>query len=326
MRRISTPVSVTPEAQNVRQPQLVPAGERLVLAYWDEGGREPGVYARLLDAEGKIETPAQRLSSARASEYPSLTRGPSGEFWAVWEEMFESGASDVVARRLGPNLEPRSAPVRLTALAPPAGAARQSRTADVAIAEDRLHIAFAKDLGGARVQVMLQSIALDDPALAAGLPAVSKRPGKGRAKVADQFIGALKPLSSASSKNAQPRVTCSSDGCFVAWDDEKAGALVAFLDRQRGPLWHREFAHKGARPSLAQDERGVVVAFYEDARLKLAPVTREGVGKSSVVSRVNGLQPYPDVARGEKPGQWYLAFRDYESAHLEIFALRADCP
>ena len=31
------------------------------------------------------------------------------------------------------------------------------------------------------------------------------------------------------------------------------------------------------------------------------------------------------IARGEKPGQWLVAFRDYESAHFEAFGLRAEC-
>ncbi|MGC4089110.1 MAG: hypothetical protein QM756_14745 [Polyangiaceae bacterium] len=45
-----------------------------------------------------------------------------------------------------------------------------------------------------------------------------------------------------------------------------------------------------------------------------------------MVSRVSGIQPAPDVVRGSKPGEWYIAFRDYEAAHLEVFAVRAECP
>jgi len=102
--------------------------------------------------------------------------------------------------------------------------------------------------------------------------------------------------------------------------------LMAFVDRERGPLWHREFGNKGASPALARDQRGLVVAWFEGARLKLAPLARDGIGTASLISRVSGIQPPPDVARGGKPGEWYVAFRDYESAHLEVFALRAECP
>ncbi|HYO96477.1 MAG TPA: hypothetical protein VER33_18320, partial [Polyangiaceae bacterium] len=328
MRRASLPVAVTPEAQNVRQPQLVPVGDQLALVYWEEGGKEPGAFVRLLDAEGKIATPARRLSSARSGDYhPTLVPGPDNELWAVWEEVFESSSSDIVARRLGPDLTPRGEAVRLTALRPPAGPARQPRTPDAAIAHGRLYVTFAKDLGGQRVQVMLQSISLKDPKLLKGLPPPAKPPrGRAARKKGDEFIGSLKPVSTPTSRNALPHLTCPEEGCFIAWDDEKAGALMAFVDKERGPLWHREFATKGARPMLARDDKGTLLAFYEDARLKVAPLAPDGVAKSSVVTRVNGLQPYPDLARGDKPGQWYVAFRDYEAAHLEVFALRVECP
>jgi hypothetical protein len=145
-------------------------------------------------------------------------------------------------------------------------------------------------------------------------------------KKEDEFLGVLKPVSGAEGRNAQPHVACADDGCFVAWDDEKGGSFVSFWHKERGPLWHREFAPKGKRPMLSHDQNGVVMAYYEDSRVKLASLTRNGVGKASVVSRVNGYQPNPDLVPGDAPGQWYIAFRDYESAHLEVFALRADCP
>lgn len=329
MRRISPAIPVTPEAYNVRQPQLVRAGSRLALVYWDEGGKEPGVYARMLDAAGKIEGPARKLSSQRKGQhFPALTQVSNDEFIAVWEEEFQTGSSDIVARRLGPDLKPKAPLVRLTALQTPSGVNRQPRTADATIAHGKLYVTFAKDLGGDRMQVMLQSVALDDPALETGLTPVAEKPRAktSKRKKEDLFVGALRPVSSAQSKNAQPHVACDDEGCFIAWDDEKAGALVSFWHKDRGPLWHREFARKGARSVLGRDDRSVVMAYYEDSRVKLAHLTRDGVGKPSVVSRINGYQPYPDLARGEKPGQWFVAFRDFESAHLEIFALRADCP
>jgi hypothetical protein len=326
MRRISLPIDVTPEAQSVRQFEIVPVGEHLALVYWEDGGKDPGVYARLLDAEGKIETSLRRLSSSRKGDYyPSLAPAANGDIWAVWEEEFEGNVSDVVARRLGPDLEPKANVVRLTAFRAPSGNARQPRTPSAVIDRNQLLVAFAKDLGGQRIQVMLQTIPLDDPALQTG---IAYKTGKGvrPPRKNDEVLGTMKSVSPASSRNPQPRLTCTDGGCFVAWDDEKAGALLAFVDRERGPLWHREFGNKGANPGLAQDERGLVVAWFEGARLKLAPIAREGIGTASLVSRVSGLQPPPDVTRGNKAGEWYVAFRDYESAHLEVFALRAECP
>jgi serine/threonine-protein kinase len=68
-----------------------------------------------------------------------------------------------------------------------------------------------------------------------------------------------------------------------------------------------------------------MVAWFEESRLRLAPLGADGVGKATTLSKVSGFQPNPELARGDAPGQWYVAFRDYESAHLEAFALRAQC-
>ena len=104
------------------------------------------------------------------------------------------------------------------------------------------------------------------------------------------------------------------------------GAYAAYLQHDKTePLWHREFSPKGIRPTLVAAADKTLIAWYEDSRLKLAELGRDGLGKASVLARVNGFQPEPDVTRGEKPGQWLVAFRDYESAHFEAFGLRAEC-
>jgi serine/threonine protein kinase len=325
MRRRSIPVPVTPESHNVRQLQLVAVKNGLALLYWDEGGKEPGVYVRLLDAEGKIQSAPQKLSSSRKSAYPALAVTPQGELWAVWEEEFESSGSDIVARKLGPELAPLAEAVRLTKLRKPRNAS-EPRTPDVTIAHGKLHVVFAKDLGNKRLQVMLQSVALDDPKLEQGLVPLSSKSKKNRTKEPeDEHLGSLLPVSVPSSKLAEPHLACTDDGCFIAWDNEKAGAVAAYVDREKGPLWHREFSRKGSRPSVSRDSRSAVIAWFEDSRLRFASLGRDGLGKPTTLSRVSGFQPNPDLAHGDMPGQWYIAFRDYESAHLEAFALRADC-
>ncbi|MFZ5890621.1 MAG: serine/threonine protein kinase [Myxococcota bacterium] len=324
MRRVTAPISVTPEAQNVRQYQLLQVGDKLALIYWDEG-REPGVYGRILDAEGKIATSLRKLSSNRKGDYaPSLAAGANDDFWAAWEEEFENGASDVVVRHLKADLEPFGPSTRITALKPPSGATRQPRTPALFVDSNQLQVAFARDLGGQRIQMMLQTIALNDPELSSGVP--RKLPKGQKPQKGDEVLGTLKALNSPGNRNTPPHITCGDEGCFIAWDEDKTGGFVSFVDRERGPLWHRTFAGKGAGPALGRDERSAVVAWFEGARLKLASVTRDGVGAASVVSRVSGIQPAPDVVRGSKPGEWYIAFRDYEAAHLEVFAARAECP
>jgi len=122
-------------------------------------------------------------------------------------------------------------------------------------------------------------------------------------------------------------LACGKDGCLVGWDEEKGGALVAFLEYGKPqPLWHRNFAEKGMRPAIVGDDAGAATAWFEESRLKLAPLGRDGVSMPSIVNRVSGMQPHPALARGGKPGEWLLAWRDYEAAHLELFALKAECP
>ena len=142
----------------------------------------------------------------------------------------------------------------------------------------------------------------------------------------DVHLGTLGPLSRASSKNTTPRIACMKSACAVVWDDDNAGAYAAYVEHDKvEPLWHRDFSPKGIRPTLLANDDKPLIAWYEEGRLKIAPFGRDGVGKPSVLARVNGFQPEPDFARGEKAGQWLVAFRDYESAHFEAFGLRAEC-
>jgi hypothetical protein len=167
---------------------------------------------------------------------------------------------------------------------------------------------------------MLLRVPLGDAALASGLVIDRKK------KTPDQFLGVLSALSRASSKNTTPRIACLKDACTVVWDDDNAGAYAAYIEKDKTePLWHRDFSPKGIRPTLVSTGDKTLVAWYEEQRLKLAEVKRDGIGKPSTLARVNGFQPEPDVTRGEKPGQWLVAFRDYESAHFEAFGLRTEC-
>jgi hypothetical protein len=181
-------------------------------------------------------------------------------------------------------------------------------------------VVFSVDRGADRHQIMLLRAPLNDPALSSGLVLDKKKKGS------DQFLGALSPLSRATSKNTTPRIACLKNACTVVWDDDNAGAYAAYIERDKAePLWHRDFSPKGIRPTLVSTDDKMLVAWYEEQRLKLAEVKRDGIGKPSVLARVNGFQPEPDVTRGEKPGQWLVAFRDYESAHFEAFGLRTEC-
>jgi serine/threonine protein kinase len=325
LRRVSPARLVTPEATSVRLPQLMLVGDKMVLVYWDDGGNEPGVFARLLENDGRIAGPARRISAPKRHEfYPALARAEDGTFWAVWEETVDDG-SDLMARHLSAELEPIAKPVRLTALVMGRdGHAAVASRPDVAVVEGQLSVVFSLQRDNKQRIMMLQDD-LTDPVLAGpGVTRATPPPGKKRGD--DAFAGKLFPLSTTDGKQDDPRMVCDRDGCYVAWDDAKGGALASYVDRKKGQaIWHREFARGGSSPALCLAPGGAAMAYYDASRLKFAMMTRDGVDPPSVLAKVGGTQPFPSIAAGNQPGQWYISWRDYESGHFETYVVRAQC-
>jgi len=323
MRRVSEPMPITPEASSVRLLQLVSFSGGAALLYWEDTGDAAGVYVRRLEADGKIAGPARRVSDVKKGElHPTLT-AVDGGYWVIWEEDASRGRVDLMARQLDDKLEPKGKPTRLAQLASAARNANTASSPDAVVSRGALQIVLSVDRGAEHHQIMLLRVALNDPALGTGL-VIDKK--KKKPSGVDLSIGTLLPLSRPNGKNTTARVACLEKACTVVWDDDAGGAYAAYLEHDKNePLWHREFAPKGIRPTLVTSGSKTWTSWYEDSRLKFAELSRDGLGKASVLARVNGFQPEPDVTRGEKPGQWLVAFRDYESAHYEAFGLRAEC-
>ena len=325
LRRVSPVRVVTPESESVRHPQLLSAGDKLALIYWDGAGKEPGVYIRMLGADGRIASQAQRLSGVRRHEfYPALARLEDGGFWAVWEERIKTG-TDLMGRRIKADGTPAGEPVRLAIMAPTRLGESDVSKPDISIHDDRLNVVFAVERGkkrGKKQQILLLSVPLNDADLKTGVQDDKKR----RRKRKDIHVGRLTAVSKSHGKNAQPRIACGASGCFVVWDDEGGGALAAFVDKAKGEsLWHREFSRGGARPAVGVAPDGAIVAWYEKSRVRVAKMTRDGVEKPSTLARVGGYQPYPAIVAGAEQGEWYVSWRDYEAGHLESFVIRAKC-
>ena len=72
---------------------------------------------------------------------------------------------------------------------------------------------------------------------------------------------------------------------------------------------------------------GAAPVLFLSQRAAYAPgkAIRGGVPVILPTLASDGFQPDPDIAKGEKPGQWLVAFRDYESARFEAFGLRTEC-
>jgi serine/threonine-protein kinase len=67
------------------------------------------------------------------------------------------------------------------------------------------------------------------------------------------------------------------------------------------------------------------LVWYEGGRVLTASVSKDGMGTPSRVARISGEQPTPSIAAGQKPGEWYVAWLDYETGHLEPYAARVLC-
>jgi serine/threonine-protein kinase len=326
LRRKGEALAVTPEASAVQDFGIVAAGDKVVLAFHDDGGKQPGVYVRQLGTDGRIASPARRIARGKPTD-GSLSLAPTGDggYIAVWAEELTAGTTDLVIQRLRPTLEPAGDAQRLTAFPAIKGVQERVSMPDAAVAHGELDVAFSLLFPTQRSQVMTLSVPLAD--LERGKAVETTPRGKHGAPGPEPVLGTLRTVAKTAGRGPQPRIACEKDGCLVGWDEEKGGANVAFLERGKPqPLWHRDFAEKGARPEIVGDDAGLATAWYEDARLKLAPLGRDGVGLPSVVNRVSGLQPHPALARGSKTGEWLLAWRDFEAGHFELFALKAECP
>lgn len=323
LRRVTPAHNITPEASSVRHTQLVAVEDRVALIYWDASEKSPGVYSRLLRRDGRIAGPARRISEAKREQFfPTLAPSDDGTFWAVWEEELTPEVEDLFARHLNSELEPIGDIIRLTAFRRTKSVVTAAHTPDATIVHDQLKIvyAFQRDT---EHRIHMMRIPLDDGQLEKGLPPPQGEKDTRR----DRALGTKVVLGPARGKNKQPRLACTDEGCFVAWDDELGGALAAFIEKgATEALWHREFATKAARPSITASPAGqVATAWYEPRRVRIAMITRDGVEAPTSIGRVSGYQPYSSMVAGAEPGEWYISWRDYESGALESFIVRVKC-
>ena len=103
---------MTPEATDSQKPSLINVGDRLALLYWDRSGREAGVRARWLDADGRIAGASSAVGALRGGHFwPAIDKTPDG-FVVVWQDDRDHENADLFFRKLNAELEPQGNEVR----------------------------------------------------------------------------------------------------------------------------------------------------------------------------------------------------------------------
>jgi hypothetical protein len=69
----------------------------------------------------------------------------------------------------------------------------------------------------------------------------------------------------------------------------------------------------------------VSVAWYEGSRVRIASLSRGGLGTTTTFAKITGDQPRPWVAGGRLRGEWYVAWQDVENGHTEAYVARLSC-
>ncbi|MBN2196196.1 MAG: serine/threonine protein kinase [Polyangiaceae bacterium] len=321
LRRVSMIRNVTPETGLARGMELVSTGKHLVLSYVDRSG-DPGAFVRLLENDGRIGGPAVRISGSLKNQQPdpAIARASDGTFFVAWNEAHGRGTADLMLRRLSAELAPLTPPIRLTALRGTLGGEPGAHSPHLTVTDESIRIVFTLERGH-RHQVMLLTVARNAPELERGGLVPTKKDEE-----RDRVVGRLEPMNAAGPRTTTPRIACNVEGCVVAWDEDKTGAFAAFIDVAKNQkLWHRAFAVRGAGPTVASKGDVMMIAWYDQSRVKVARIRRDGFGDQSVLARVNGFQPPPALAPSAVAGEWFLGWRDYEAGHLEAFVVRAKC-
>jgi serine/threonine-protein kinase len=321
LRNRRAPVEITPETSAVRTPQLLPTAERIVAAYADASGPNAGVYLRWLDRDGVIAAAPIVVANGKPVRYAgSAARTADGGVVVTWAEGADPAGVELYLRSYGPDLSPRSEPVHLTAYARKPTLRRAIRSVAAAATPGHVHVAYAY-AQDPLTQVRSQSVASN-----AAAPGVE--PGKGPvASATDRTLGTERTLSPKTARAIDPAIACGNGGCFVTWHALQGGGGVAFVDAQTGESrWYRPLGPRSAHPTVSVGSDGEVrLLWAEGGRLLTAKVGPDGIGPSSKIARLVGDRQTASLAPGREPGEWFVAWLDFEAARAEPYGARLRC-
>jgi serine/threonine-protein kinase len=314
---------LTPEADVAMRPELLTVGHRVVLLFWDKTGRQPGVKARWLDADGRINGMSVEVSASKAGLFwPSMAPSPDGSgFWVAWQANPDKEGDDIFLRHLDAELAPLGSEIRATDYEPFKNKPTKASVPTVAVSATNVFVAYTLErdrqssVERLRIPVSapeLQGSGLSDKAAAKGQRQIGEALAVNDDKVGGDYPGAV----------------CTKDACFIVWHEiDKGGAESAMIDPARGTLlWRKRFAPKGGHPAVAAGPEGdAEVVFYETGRVRVASISRDGVGAVSTFARTTGDQPRAWIAPGRGRGEWWVSWLDVEAGRTEPFLTRLEC-
>ncbi|MDP9000929.1 MAG: serine/threonine protein kinase [Myxococcota bacterium] len=306
---------LTPEADYAMRPSLLSAEDRVLLLFWDKSGRNAGVRVRWLDADGRIGGMSAAVGAGKPGLFwPAMDRAPDGSYWVAWQESPDKEGDDIFLRHLDAELKPVGPEIRATDYEPEKGRPLRVSVPTAAVSSANLFLAYALERDRGHL-VERMRIPLASPDLQGGLAKGKTELGEVSAVTEDKIGGDY------------PALACTKEACFLAWHEIEKGAQAALLDPVKGTLlWRKRFAPRGGHPAVAASPEGQAeVAFYEAGRVRVASISRDGVGTTSTFAKVSGDQPRPWIAPGRARGEWHVAWLDLEAGHTEAFVARLQC-
>ena len=314
----SRPRDLTPEADYAMRPELLTVDDRVLLLFWDKGGREPGVRLRWLDADGRIGGMSRMVGANKAGLFwPSVDRAPDGTFWVAWQQNPDKEGDDIFLRHIDADLKTLGGEIRATDYEPERGKSPRVGAPSIAVSSANLFVAYALEQDKQHVIERLR-IPLDSPDLATGL--------QGAGKTSRQ-IGEVTASNEDKVGGDYPALSCTKDACFLVWHEIDKGAQASMIDPVKGTmLWRKRFAPRGGHPAVATTADGFAeIAYYESGRVRIAAMSRDGVGTTSTFAKVSGDGPRPWITAGRARGEWFVAWLDVEAGHNETFVARLQC-
>jgi len=312
---------LTPEADYAMRPSLLTVGDRVALLFWDKGGREPGVKVRWLDADGRIGGMSVSVGAAKAGLFwPAIDRTADGAgFYVTWQASRDKEeGDDIFLRHLDAELQPQGPELRVSDYEQDKGKPKAS-SPSIATSSANIFVVYALERDRQHMVERLR-IPLSSPDLQA--TPQDKAP-KGPHEIGDTAL-----VSEDKVGGDYPSIACAKDACFLVWHEiERGGAQAALIDPSKATLlWRKRFAPRGGHPAVAITQDGQAeVAFYEAGRVRVAAISRDGVGSASAFAKVTGDEPRPWIAQGRARGEWLVAWLDTEAGHTESFVARLQC-